>query len=124
MEIFRHWLQAVFSDTQLVILFLVLVVSCAIILSVGNLLAPVIASVVISFLLEGLVRFLVTFRWPRILAVGLVFGLFMLFLAVLVGCVTTYVENAATPSPETLTLCIENATAGYGNVNAKARMTN
>ncbi len=84
MEIFRHWLQAVFSDTQLVILFLVLVVSCAIILSVGNLLAPVIASVVISFLLEGLVRFLVTFRWPRILAVGLVFGLFMLFLAVLI----------------------------------------
>ncbi len=48
----------------------------------------------------------------------------LLFLAVLVGCVTTYDENAATPSPETLTLCIENATAGYGNVNAKARMTN
>jgi len=84
MEIFRQWLQTVFSDTQLVILFLVLVVACAIILSVGNLLAPVLASVVISFLLEGLVRFLVTFRWPRLLAVGLVFGLFMLFLAVLI----------------------------------------
>jgi putative permease len=84
MEIFRQWLQTVFSDTQLVILFLVLVVACAIILSVGNLLAPVIASVVISFLLEGLVRFLVRLRWPRILAVGLVFGVFMLFLAVLI----------------------------------------
>lgn len=84
MEIFRQWLQTVFSDTQLVILFLVLVVSCAIILSVGNLLAPVLASVVISFLLEGLVRFLVSLRWPRLLAVGLVFGLFMLFLAVLI----------------------------------------
>ena len=84
MEIFRQWLHAVFSDTQLVILFLVLVVGCAIILSVGNLLAPVIASVVISFLLEGLVRFLVALRWPRILAVALVFGLFMLFLAILI----------------------------------------
>ena len=84
MEIFRRWVSAVFSDTQLVILFLVLVVSGAIVLSVGNLLAPVIASVVISFLLEGLVRFLVGFRWPRMLAVVLVFGLFMLFLAVMI----------------------------------------
>ena len=84
MEIFRRWMSAVFSDTQLVILFLVLVVSGAIVLSVGNLLAPVIASVVISFLLEGLVRFLVGFRWPRMLAVVLVFGLFMLFLAVMI----------------------------------------
>jgi putative permease len=84
MEIFRRWMSAVFSDTQMVILFLVLVVSGAIVLSVGNLLAPVIASVVISFLLEGLVRFLVGFRWPRMLAVVLVFGMFMLFLAVMI----------------------------------------
>lgn len=83
MDIVRQWLSAVFSDNQLVILFLVLVVVGAIVLSVGNLLAPVIASVVISFLLEGLVRILERFRWPRMLAVGLVFGLFMLFLAVL-----------------------------------------
>jgi putative permease len=101
MEIFRQWLHAVFSDTQLVILFLVLVVSCGIVLSVGNLLAPVIASVVISFLLEGLVRFLVRFRWPRMLAVVLVFGLFMLFLAVmllalvplLVSQITDLIDN-------------------------------
>jgi putative permease len=83
MHIVRQWLQTVFSDTQLVILFLVLLVCTAIILSVGNLLAPVIASVVIAFLLEGLVRILEGFRWPRMLAVCLVFGLFMLFLAVL-----------------------------------------
>jgi putative permease len=83
MEIFRKWLNTVFSDTQLVILLLVLVISAAIVLSVGNLLAPVIASVVIAFLLEGLVRVLERHRWPRLLAVALVFGIFMLFLAVL-----------------------------------------
>lgn len=83
MEILRKWLHTVFSDTQLVILLLVLATCTAIILSVGNLLAPVIASVVIAFLLEGLVRILERFRCPRMLAVGLVFGLFMLFLAVL-----------------------------------------
>lgn len=83
MDIFRNWLHTVFSDTQLVILLLVLVFSAGIILAVGNLLAPVIASVVIAFLLEGLVRTLERHRWPRLLAVGLVFGIFMLFLAVL-----------------------------------------
>ena len=83
MQIVRQWLQTVFSDTQLVILFLVLVVCAAIILSVGDLLAPVIASVIIAFLLEGLVRVLEGFRWSRMLAVCLVFGMFMLFLAVL-----------------------------------------
>ncbi|NLW82537.1 MAG: AI-2E family transporter [Desulfovibrionales bacterium] len=83
MHIVRQWLHTVFSDTQLVILFLVLVVCAAIILSVGDLLAPVIASVIIAFLLEGLVRVLEGFRWPRMLAVCLVFGMFMLFLAVL-----------------------------------------
>ena len=83
MDIFRNWLHTVFSDTQLVILLLVLVFSAGIILAVGNLLAPVIASVVIAFLLEGLVRLLERHRWPRLLAVGLVFGIFMMFLAVL-----------------------------------------
>lgn len=83
MEILRKWLHTVFSDTQLVILLLVLAIGTAVVLSVGNLLAPVIASVVIAFLLEGLVRTLERFRCPRMLAVGLVFGLFMLFLAVL-----------------------------------------
>jgi putative permease len=83
MEIFRKWLHTVFSDTQLVILLLVLLIVAGIVLSVGDLLAPVIASVVIAFLLEGVVRFLEGYRWPRLLAVGLVFGVFMLFLAVL-----------------------------------------
>jgi putative permease len=83
MDIVRRWLSTVFSDTQLVILFLVLLAGVGIVLSVGHLLAPVIASVVIAFLLEGLVRVLEGLSWPRMLAVGLVFGLFMVFLAVL-----------------------------------------
>lgn len=40
MVIVRRWLSTVLSGTQLVILFLVLLVSAGIVLSVGHLLAP------------------------------------------------------------------------------------
>lgn len=46
----------------------------------------------------------------------------LLMVAVLAGCAATS-EEGASFSREPITLCIENATAGYGNVNAKARMT-
>lgn len=84
MEILRRWLCSVFDDTQLITLLLVLAVGATIVLLVGDLLAPVIASVVIAFLLESLVKILERFRWPRIMAVGVVFGMFMIFLAVVI----------------------------------------
>ncbi|GAB1409817.1 AI-2E family transporter [Desulfovibrionales bacterium] len=83
MNVIHEWARKFVADTQLVLLFVVLSVFSLIILSVGNLLAPVIASVVIAFLLEGLVRFLERLRMPRMVAVGIVFGFFMLFLTVL-----------------------------------------
>lgn len=84
MEILRRWLCSVFDDTQLITLLLVLAVGATIVLLVGDLLAPVIASVVIAFLLESLVKILERFSWPRIMAVGVVFGMFMIFLAVVI----------------------------------------
>lgn len=84
MDIVRQWMRTIFSDTQLVILLAVLTVCVGIILAVGHLLAPLLASVVIAFLLEGLVRVLERFHCPRMLGVSLVFGLFVVFLAVLI----------------------------------------
>jgi putative permease len=83
MDIILHWLRTVFFDPQRFIVFMVLGVCTALVLAVGDLVAPVIASLVIAFLLEGVVRLLERLCCPRLVAVGLVFGLFMLFLAVL-----------------------------------------
>lgn len=83
MDMIRHWFRNLVSDPQVVILLVVLGIFGAVILSVGNLLTPVIASIIISFLLEGVVRLLERVRVPRLVAVGVVFGLFMLFLTVL-----------------------------------------
>lgn len=96
MNILRQWMHSVFSDTQLIILLLILVVGMVIVLTVGNLLTPVFASVVVAFLLEGLIRLLIRLRFPRLLAVSVIFGLFMLFLAVLLLALIPLISSQLT----------------------------
>ena len=60
-------------------LVLLLALGFAIIISFGHMLAPVLASVVIAYLLEGLVSRLYTSGLPRTLAVWIVFILFLMF---------------------------------------------
>ncbi|NCC23929.1 MAG: AI-2E family transporter [Deltaproteobacteria bacterium] len=84
MELIRRWMRSFLADPQVVVLFVVLLIGAGVVLFFGDLLAPLIGSVVIAFLLEGLVKPLLRLRMPRLLAVGIVFTLFMCFLVVLV----------------------------------------
>lgn len=81
MRLITDWFRRTFSDPQIVFLTLVLVVGFAIVLSMGDMLAPVIASAVIAYLLEGLVMVLEDRGVPRLLAVTLVFTVFVVFVA-------------------------------------------
>ncbi len=86
MNAIKVWFQEHFSNPQVFALALLLVVFFAVVTTMGEMLAPVLASVVIAYLLEGVVRRLVALRVPRFLAVLFVFVLFMVFVAfVLVG---------------------------------------
>lgn len=80
MDIIRRWFQRYFSDPQVVILALFLIFGFAVVLTMGNMLAPVLAGVVIAYLLEGLVGPLEQRGMGRTWAVSLVFIVFMLFL--------------------------------------------
>ena len=80
MRLITDWFKRTFSDPQIVFLTLVLLFGFAIVLSMGDMLAPVLASAVIAYLLEGLVLTLEDRGVPRLLAVTLVFIAFMLFL--------------------------------------------
>ena len=73
----RNWFDRHFSDPQVVILALVLIFGLVIVLFAGRLLAPLIASVIIAYLLEGAVRTLERHRVPRFPSVILVFNLFL-----------------------------------------------
>lgn len=78
----RAWFNRYFSDEQAVVLAAILVAGFSVILMLGDILAPVLASLVVAFLLQGLVARLEKYRVPHVLAVGLVF---MLFLALLIA---------------------------------------
>jgi putative permease len=84
MELLRDWFKRSFSDPQVVILGIFLVVGFAIIIGLGKWLAPMFASIVIAYLLEAVVSRLQNIGMPRLAAVIIVFLLFitvMLFLA-------------------------------------------
>lgn len=79
MDTVRDWFQRHISDPQVVGLAVLLLVGSAIILFLGDMLAPVIASIIIAYLLEGLVGYLSRKGFPRLLAVLLVFVAFLTF---------------------------------------------
>ena len=82
MQVIRDWFRRHMSDPQVAILTGFLVVGTLIILFMGRILAPVLASVVMAYLLEGIVRSLQRFRIPRLPAMLFVFSAFMAFLFV------------------------------------------
>lgn len=81
MKIVADWFRRSLSDPQLVFLTLLVIGVLAVVLTLGNMLAPVLASIVIAYLLEGLVGSLQRLGWPRLPSVLLVYVSFLLFLA-------------------------------------------
>lgn len=79
-ELVKKWYSRYFSDPQAVILTAVLVVGTTVILTMGNMLLPLFASIVIAYLLEGVVRRMQRHGSSRIVAVVLVFSIFFAFL--------------------------------------------
>jgi putative permease len=71
------WFQRHFSDPQVVILALFLVLGVAIVVLFGRMLTPVVASIIIAYLLEGPVQRLERFGLPRLVSVIAVFTAFM-----------------------------------------------
>jgi putative permease len=80
MELLKAWFKRTFSDPQVVILGLFLIVGFAVVFGLGRMLAPVFASIVIAYLLEAIVFRLQKPGLPRLPAVVLVFLFFMAIL--------------------------------------------
>lgn len=80
MNLISNWFRRHFSDPQVVILAILLLIGSVVIIILGNMLAPVLASVVIAYLLQGLVGSMERRRIPRLVAVLLVFLTFIMFL--------------------------------------------
>lgn len=88
MNLITRWFNRYFSDPQAIILAVLLLVGFGAVFFFGHMLAPVLAAIVIAYLLEGLVRIMVRHGSPRLSAVILVFLAFMTFLVFLLFGVT------------------------------------
>ncbi len=80
MNIVRNWIQNQLSDPQVVILVIIITLFLVVLMTMGHILTPVIASLVLAYLLEGIVQPLNRLGLPRIAAVCIVFILFVLAL--------------------------------------------
>lgn len=76
-ERISQWYQRHFSDPQVVILALFLVLGLVAVMAFGRMLTPVVASLIIAYLLEGGVQRLERFGFPRLVSVISVFTAFM-----------------------------------------------
>ncbi len=84
MEQISDWVKKQLANPQVVFLTIALVVLFVIIFYAGDMLAPVLAGIVIAYLLEGIIKRLMFLKLPRIVCVWLVFSGFMLFLVLIV----------------------------------------
>ena len=92
-ELVKKWYDRYFSDPQAIILTAVLVIGSTIILTMGDMLLPVLASIVIAYLLEGVVRKMQQHGSTRIAAVILVFSIFLAFLIFIIFGVAPLVSS-------------------------------
>ncbi len=83
MNVFTNWFKRNFSDPQIVILTMALVVGFVFIIYFGRALAPFLASIVVAYLLESVIVRLEKLKVPRVVAVGVVFLIFVAVMFVL-----------------------------------------
>lgn len=83
-KVLRSWLDHFFEDEQALLLLVFLTLGLIVILSFGSTLAPVIASIILSYLIFGLVQWLERFGVHHLPAV---WGIYCLFIALLLAFV-------------------------------------
>lgn len=76
-KFFAGFIDRYFHDEETIILSLILLAALVIVVTMGSVLGPLIAAVVIAYLLQGMVNALLRFGVPYLAAVILVFTLFI-----------------------------------------------
>jgi len=84
LEIFKAWYRRYLSDPQAVLLLVLLVIGFTVILTMGDMLAPALAALVIAYILESLVQRVKRSGLRRRYAVIIVWLVFVAFLVFLV----------------------------------------
>ena len=91
-----NWIKRYFSDPQVVFLGGFLVVLLAVLLLAGRMMAPVVAAVIIAYLLEGLIAPLQRLAVPRLFAVLVIYlGFLLVVILILFGLLPLISKQSA-----------------------------
>lgn len=72
-KIFSKWIESYFSNEEVLFLFVLLAASLGVILYLGQALAPVFTSVILAFLMQGVIEWMKQRNVPHLISVVLVF---------------------------------------------------
>jgi putative permease len=93
-DVIKGWFEKHFSDPQAVLLAVFLILGVILVLYWGKILTPVLASVIIAYILEGLVKKISHFGVPRYFSFLLSYALFITALSlILVGLVPLVISQ-------------------------------
>jgi len=82
-DFLNSWYRRYFTDPQAALLAVLLVISFIVVFTMGKMLAPLLAAIIIAYLLEGAVQKLEKLNAKRILSVNIIFLLFVAFMGLL-----------------------------------------
>lgn len=129
-DIFRRWVARYFAHEEAIALLVVMVLSIATVLLVGDILAPVIASIIIAFLLQGLVTTLERKRVPSRIAMLITFVAFLggavAFVLFVMPLVWTQLTNFFRETPSMLTrgeLLLDHLVARYPQIFTESQVS-
>lgn len=100
-DLFKSWYQRYLSDPQAVLLLVILIFGFTVILTMGDMLTPVLAAIVIAYLLESVVQIMQRHGSKRLTGVVSVWLMFVAFLMFLVfGMLPLFVTQVQEFIPE------------------------
>lgn len=76
-EVMRGWMDRYLSDEEAVLLAAILIAGFVVIITMGNILAPLLVGIVLAYILQGIIKFLQRYHVPNIVAIGLTFVVFL-----------------------------------------------
>lgn len=93
-KVVDRWINRYFADEEAVLLVLLMACTLLVIVTMGQVLAPFLAALVLAFLLQGVVSLLKRWHFPHLVAVALVFCAFIsLFFVVVIFLFPIVIEQ-------------------------------
>ncbi|MCG6970614.1 MAG: AI-2E family transporter [Gammaproteobacteria bacterium] len=95
-NILRSWYERNFSDPQAVILLILLLSGFLVVIYMGSMLAPLLTSIVLAYMMEPVVTLLQKYRVPRLIAVIVVCVLFIVLAMLILLWLVPVLSNQIT----------------------------